>query len=240
MKNENQQYERIVSIKGYTIFILRRRIALIILTASGAALLTLYRFLSLLGHNGIAKTVLIKSLCKYFVIGAVLGLLAACAVFFIMYVYGNKLYDEHELSERFGLYNIGVARHAVHKGKIDSALDRWENDGHIPDTEQEYKLIAATVLSLSKDREKSLMITGTAGLSAIEEVVKILDESLGDAQKDFCIVDNPMYDEELLLKVKAYDVILVEAREKSDKRDIEKLVNFLDKSNVEIIGTIVV
>ena len=181
------------------------------------------------------------SIIKSAVLGAFLGAFVVCGCVFLQYFFYKKLRSADELKERYGYYILGNLYRPKQKksGPIDRILDRWADFSAPLDTAEEYRLIAARIRMASEKTPLKLMVTGTVDAASLEQVGHKLKELLPDGSYSICTEENLTYNARALEQVRQYAVVLVEAADVSDKREVAKLVEILQISKVEVVGAVV-
>lgn len=181
------------------------------------------------------------SIVKSAVLGAFLGAFIICGCAFLQYFFYKKLRGAEELKERYGYYILGDLYRPKQKksGPIDRLLDKWADYAEPVDTEEEYRLIAARIRMASDKASLKLMVTGTVDPALLEQVCQKLKGLLPDGSYSVCAEANLTYNASAMEEVKQYAVVLVEAADVSDKREVAKLVEVLQISKVEVVGAVV-
>lgn len=178
----------------------------------------------------------------YTIIGALLGIILVCIWLCIKYIFSKKLKDEQDLVGRYGFYILGVFNDINTKQQdlINRLLDKWAGIRRDQNTEDEYRLIAAKIqMSESKQPAHHLMVTGTLPFKTLQEVESKLKSFLPAEQYEIHAAENLAYNSDVLTQVKQYEIVLVEKKDASDVREIEKLAEVLKVSEVHVVGAIV-
>lgn len=178
---------------------------------------------------------------KYAILGAILGAFIFACVISLQYVFHGKIRRGEELGE---LYNVQVFGEASSDdmrkhGKFDRMLDRLEG---VPltalDKQQAYELAAAGVHAAGLDKPVKLAVTGTVEGAALQEVCEKLGALLPDS---YTVIkaENPVYNAAFLADMKQYTILWVEAKEVSDKKEVDRLAELLWRSKVTVVGALV-
>ena len=178
---------------------------------------------------------------KSAVLGAFLGAFVVCGCVFLQYFFYKKLRSADELKERYGYYILGDLYRPKQKksGPIDRILDKWADLAAPVDTAEEYRLIAARIRMASEKTPLKLMVTGTVDAGMLQQVGHKLKELLPDGAYSITAEANLTYNARAMEQVKQYAVVLVEAADVSDKKEVAKLVEVLQISKVEVVGAVV-
>lgn len=183
----------------------------------------------------------ISSIIKYVILGSFLGIFIICGIMFIEYILYKKLRSEDELRARYNVRvigNLNVVPEKRNKNKIDKLVNRWSNYSDITDMEKQYKLISSAIQVLFSDKNKEILLTGTIEQSMLDQLSEKLKEVLPQDGYPLKVIANPVYDADALLKIKESIIILVEAKDASDIREIYKLTDILHAGKAEILGTV--
>lgn len=182
-----------------------------------------------------------SDIVKNAVIGAFVGVFIVCAWLCVRYLFGKKMKDEQDLLGRYGYYILGNFYSANPKQKdgINRLLDKWAGIRRNQDEDEEYRLVAAKIRMSRDEQPVRLMVTGTLPVETLEQVGKTLEHLLPAAQYQVCVAENLTYNAETLTAIKQYEVVLVEKKDVSDLREIEKLADILRVGHVRVVGAVV-
>lgn len=183
----------------------------------------------------------IGDIAKFSIIGAFLGIFLVCIWFGLNYIFGKKLKDEQDLIDRYGFYILGVFN-AVNTAKqdiINRLLDKWAGIKGDQNEEDEYRLIAAKIQMTESCQPTHLMVTGTLSAETLVGVERKLKDLLPAEKYEVHTAENLAYNSDVLTQIKQYEVVLVEQKNASDLREIEKLAEVLSVSKVHVIGAVV-
>lgn len=178
---------------------------------------------------------------KYAVLGAVLGAFIFCGVIFLQFILDHRLRASGELKEKYDLPILGEfsSEAAKKHGKFGRWLDKLSGDVQtLPEERQVYELIAAGVQASAAALPMRLVVTGTVSKEILDQIGEQLKSLLPDTYK-IKVETNPVYNAAFLVDLKQYTVLLVEVKGVSEKKDIEKLSEVLQRSEVKVIGAVV-
>lgn len=178
----------------------------------------------------------------YTIMGALLGIVLVCIWLCIKYIFSKKLKDEQDLVGRYGFYILGVFNDINTKQQdlINRLLDKWAGIRRDQNTEDEYRLIAAKIqMSENKQPMHHLMVTGTLPFETLQDVEAKLKSFLPAEQYEIHAAENLAYNSDVLTQIKQYEIVLVEKKDVSDVREVEKLAEVLKVSEVHVVGAIV-
>lgn len=181
---------------------------------------------------------------KNVVLNAALGGILGAAVFivgiFLYYALSQKLHSSDELRESFHLPVLGELyseKARKHKG-LSRKLDILAGDLQtLPEEESVYELAAAGI-AVGVQPPAHVAVIGTAPGKLLDEVAEKLRPLLSE-EIDITTQENPLYHASFLAKIKEYSVLLVEAKGVSNTTEIAKLVEFLCRNRVPVIGAVV-
>lgn len=178
---------------------------------------------------------------KYAVLGAAVGAFVFCGVIFLQFIFDHRLRTSCELKERYNLPILGEfsSEAAKKHGKFGQWLDKLSGDVQtLPGEQQVYELIAAGVQASVAALPMQLAVTGTVSKEILGQIGEQLKSLLPDTYK-IKVEANPVYNAAFLVELKQYTVLLVEAKGVSDKMEIEKLAEVLQRSQVKVVGAVV-
>lgn len=187
------------------------------------------------GSGGTGQTV------KYAVLGGILGILFVCGIRYLQFIFSKKLRCSEELREKYDLPVLGefCSAAAQKHGRFDKMLDRLSGDVQtLPDKNNVYDLIAAGIQAAGQPLPMRLAVTGTVDEKALREVSGWLCKFLPE-EYEVLMASNPVYNAGFLAEIRQYTVLLVEMKQISDKREIDKLADVLCRNEVNVIGVVV-
>lgn len=188
----------------------------------------------------LAGSVQKKNVAFNAVLGGILGAAVFIAGMFLYYALSQKLRSSDELRENFHLPVLGEfysEKARKHKG-LGRKLDILAGDRQtLPEEESVYELAAAGIAAGVQPPARVAVI-GTAPGKLLDEVAEKLRPLLPE-EIDITTQENPLYQADFLAKVKEYSVLLVEAKGISNTTEIAKLVEFLCRNRVPVIGAVV-
>lgn len=183
----------------------------------------------------------VRSAIKYTILGAIMGAFIFAVIILLQYVFYGKIRRGEELGE---LYNVPVFGEASSEkirrhGKFDRMLDRLEGVAQtVLDKQQVYELAAAGIHAAGLDKPVKLAVTGTVEAAVLQEVCERIGALLPDGYS-VIKAENPVYNAAFLADVKQYTVIWVEAKGVSDKKEVDRLAQLLCRSEVKVVGALV-
>jgi hypothetical protein len=190
-----------------------------------------------------SSSVSVKSVIKFAVIGGILGAFVECGIAFLQYIFSKKLRGAEDLTNRYGIRVLGsLYQIPAEKDKgLDHQLNRLAGYGKPVNAGQEYTLIAANiqaVLGQSDESCQPVLVTGTVSEDRLKAVAEKLEAILPAGQYRVTAAANPVYDAPALLSAKNASVLLVEAKDSSDKNEIEKLMVVLQACDSQVLGAV--
>lgn len=188
-----------------------------------------------------ASKISIGSIIKYAVIGSLLGGFIVFGIVFLQCILYKKLRSAKELSERYKLNVFGslyVLPKSEKHNKIDKVIDKLSGYSYTIDEKMQYMIISSAIQVMSSEKDEEIILTGTVDKEMIYNICDKLSEFLPKEKYKLSAVINPVYDPESLLKIKQHTVILLEAKDISDKREIDKLSGLLHAGKAEILGAV--
>lgn len=177
---------------------------------------------------------------KYAIIGGVGGVFLMAFYFCMIYVLSGKLHTDEELKERFGIKILGVFALPVKKGVlcgIDHWLERLEGKSVHATKEDVLDRIAINVKNYAGDIKK-VLFTGTIP----EDMLKELADELAPQIPDIQLMVSPDMNQAtdtLRRLAECEAVILVEEREASKCRKIQKEKESIDALKKPILGCVI-
>lgn len=182
-----------------------------------------------------------KSVKKYAIIGALLGLIAAFGIYAILYIVDGKLHDAEVLKEHYNIPLYGEFFHSRgrHPGKgLDGMIEKWETRGRRPDQDIIFNNIYALIRE--KGENQHILLTGTIPKARLEEVKTGLMQKFGDANA--CLETEGSFPENkqaIPQAAKADSVIMVEEKEVSRITTINDMADKLLISQANVIGSVI-
>ena len=179
-----------------------------------------------------ASTMSMHSLIKYALFGFVIGAVLVFAYCVMRYVWGSKVYSRTQFAKvSRGANIIGVCKPSHGRISINPVLDRLTDDDNSLTSEINNKIIAANYAGVTEGAGK-VLITGTAD----KDEASALLEKLGIDNKFVSFLSSEGID-----KVAGCDgIVLIERRGVSDKRTVEKELDFFRNSGKEVLGVILI
>ncbi len=183
----------------------------------------------------------IKSVVLTAAVGGILGAFAFCGIVLIQYIFTRKLRGAEDIKCRYGCCVLGEfysEKAARHSGRLSREIDRLAGDRQTADSEdQVYELIAASVRARAGEAAHKIAVTGTVDEKTLRSVADKLSPLMeGD---EIFAAPNPVYDPQLLTKIDESTVLLVERKNVSDRREIDKLAELLSACGARVVGAVI-
>ena len=119
---------------------------------------------------------------------------------------------------------------------VDKLIKKLSNSTQSLGIEEEKGIITAKIKTLSKTSR--VMAIGTIDEESIQKAVQDLQSLLGVEKIEFIASGNPMYSTESMNLIKDYELVLIEKADKTDSRELSKLIQFLKISEATVLGAI--
>jgi hypothetical protein len=186
----------------------------------------------------LSKVSILKAGIRYSVMGCFIGVFLSVFGVCIAVMMNEKLSSDNDLQKRFSFKLLGnfsqIRAKSTFSGIMDW-LDRLEGKEKMPD-ELVYEMLATKIYNFT-DTCNSVFFTGMVGEEVLETLVIKLQEKLPELKLGFGVDITRKVS--ALRKLSEYDiVVLVEMREKSMYRDIEKEIEMVFDMKKNIIGYI--
>lgn len=181
-----------------------------------------------------------KSVKKFALLGILLGLVASCGIWFVVYVTAGKLRSGETLKNRIGIPVLGELRHLKGRspGKgIDGLIGRWEYRRNPADN----GAVIDNICALIRERrgDGPVLLTGTIPGDRISELCKNLTERLGDTVELRSEGDFQTNSRAITEAAGAAAVILAEEKDVSRIPQIDSMAEKLMISGASVIGAVV-
>lgn len=180
-----------------------------------------------------------KHLVKMAVIGFVLGAALIFFLYAILYALSGRLKSAHDLSERYQIPILGemVSSGQLHSNKgLDKLFSKWEVGEKTFSNETVFNNISALIEE--KQEANTILLTSTLPAEKITAVgdalIKRLPDKTIETQAD--LIHNS---EAITESAKADAVILVEAKSKSNLKDMDRMAETLIIAEANVIGAII-
>ena len=176
----------------------------------------------------------IKPGIKYAAVGFIAGAILIAALVVLKYIFGRKFSNQAQF---FGVFpmikKIGVLKPSGKSSKYGKFIDIKSEDDTKMSDDNNKKLISANYANLTRDYKK-ILITGTGDEKAMSDCVKSLSLK-GDYKPD--MFSNP----DVLALVPQYEaVVLIEQRNYSLFKNVDKEINLIANGGTPIIGSIII
>ena len=182
---------------------------------------------------------------KYIFLGGIVGGFLYAMVPSFLYIFSNKIRHEDELNDTFELHSIASYpnhRRICKKGsKIDSFICKvfWGKESRITDFEQHSLAVTDCVLSMKQKGYHSICFISTTNdeFKKVNAIVKQLSRLF-----DTCVLKQSIVSSaESLQSIQNYDcVVIVEKIDQSYYEDIVRELEYCDRFNVPVLGSIVI
>ena len=171
---------------------------------------------------------------KYAASGFILGVFLVFVFFFLKYFIGKHFSTQAQFYCAYpNICNIGVLRPIGKRSKFVKFIDIKSEDDNKMSDENNKKLIFSNYVNLTRNFSK-VLITGTGDVKIMNDVVKSLNLK-GDFKPD--IFSNP----DVLASVPDYDaVVLLEQRNCSVRKTIDKEISLISNGGTPIVGAIII
>ena len=172
-------------------------------------------------------------------IGLVVGGLLMLLIYIAGFMRGSKLTDEAELSGHYGIPVLGApARSAsVHQGRgLDKLIGKWELKNKEQDTDTIFNSVSAIIAEQPDIGTLCLVSTLPAEtLAPVKEALAARSAQITvEARADF------LHDSEAITAAGEADaVVVVEEKQTSRRKDIERMIEILTMTDAKVIGSIV-
>lgn len=185
-------------------------------------------------ETNVSRLKMLKPGIKIGIIGFAAGAFIVFIFYFLKYVFGQRFTNQAQFFTRFaGVQKIGVMNPTCKRTKFSRFIDKKSEDDSGLSEEKTNRLIGINYSNLTRDTKK-ILITGSGSEKEASKAIKQLGIK-GDYKPD--MFSNP----DVLEAVSEYDgVVLIEQRNSSLFRDIEREIDLIANSGVSIIGAIVI
>ncbi len=179
-----------------------------------------------------------KLSAKYVILGLLFGAFLMCGIYFLIYIYANKLDVEDDVEAVFGTYLLGVVT-GNNYGKIIYKLQHFGK--RIFGFDESIRL-TTTKIKMGAQKEGTSVI-GVIGCGIKKHNEKVADE-LAEALKkdgiDAVIIDNPIYDPTSAEKLTSIErAILLEKAGITYRTEIWKEIEMIKKLDIKLDGIVI-
>ncbi|WP_333646081.1 hypothetical protein [Lacrimispora sp.] len=187
----------------------------------------------------LSRSSILKEGVKYGILGGGVGAFLIAFGAFLIFLMDGKLKIDSDLKKRFGIKILGSFTEVKKKKAflgIDLWLDRLEGKDDMSD-DLVYDMIAVNIKNFINEG-RSVFLTGTVEEEVLRKIAKQLKDRLPQLSIEYgsYIAENIM----TLQQLPQYDeVVLVETRNKSQYRIIEKEIEMVVNLKKDIIGYII-
>lgn len=176
---------------------------------------------------------------KFALIGFAIGAFVMACFYAFHYALGGRLVNSSEISEKFNLPILeeAVRSSSIHNNKgLDKLLAKWEMGKNKTDQEKMYNNISALIAE--QQEAKDVLLVSTLKTDKLKTIKEALATRIDD--KSIEAKGNFLTDSEAITEAaKAAAVILVEKKDTSRIKDIERMAESLMISQANVIGAIV-
>lgn len=187
----------------------------------------------------LSKLSIIKEGVKYGIFGCIAGATLVSFGVSVAFLINGKVNSNDDLKRRFGFRCLGCFTE-IKKNKVFSWVDIWLDklEGReIVSDESTYDIIAANILVMLNNRE-SVFLTGMVEGDYLAGLAGEIQQRLSDTKIGYGT--DMLHNVQTLKSLREYDmVILVEVRQQSKIRDIEKEVETIQSIKKQVMGYIV-
>ena len=176
---------------------------------------------------------------KHIVFGTFFGFFLVALFHSAIYVFSNKLGEDDDVENIFGVYLLGVI---PGKGS-ESASNKLKNLGRrIFSQEESCNLISTKIVIMAKkSNTKKLGIVGCAILKNSKEISDVIINNLKASGIDAEIIDNPLYDQKNVQMLSSLDhIILLEKVGETIRTEIWNEMELARKFGVNVDGIIMI
>lgn len=182
---------------------------------------------------------------KYVVLGMVLFALIYAGVFFMLYVFNQKLRVSDELQVIYNISQLGLIVKAEGKKKffVDRWIDAMRNWNRRCFTRKQSLDLAAAAIKISAGKQKmdTVCLLGCDLKAGADVVCQELKERLEQEHITVKILDNVLYNAEAMEELESVKgIILVEKAMSTMYNEILREIELASRQNIDILGGIVV
>lgn len=178
-------------------------------------------------------------LVKFIIIGFAVGLILMIVLYTFRYVCRSRLTESRELSEQYTLPLLGefYRSGSIHKNKgLDSIIAKWELGTKTVDDETTYDNISA-IIQTKQDIHRIALVS-TLNAENLKSVKEALTERI--PEKGIETIGKFLTNGKSVAEMsKAEAMILIEKKQETRRKDIERMADILLVSNADVIGVIV-
>ncbi len=176
---------------------------------------------------------------KYALVGIILGLFVMCGLYFIIYIFANKLDEEDDIESIFGTFFIG----SVPGKEYGKLLYNLRKIGKKKiNYDESINLVNSKIhMSANKDNYKIIGIVGTQIKDDSEKTAKDITEKLKQNNIDAVIIDNPFFNADALSKLAGIEhAVLLEQTGFANRREIMDEIELLNNLGIHTEGMVTI
>lgn len=176
---------------------------------------------------------------KYALVGIILGLFVMCGLYFVIYIFANKLDEEDDIESIFGTCFIGSVPGKEY-GKLLYNLRKIGKKKKNYD--ESINLVNSKILmSANKDNYKIIGIVGTQIKDDSEKTAKDITEKLKQNNIDAVIIDNPLFNADAVSKLAGIEhAVLLEQTGFANRREIKDEIELLNNLEIHTEGMVTI
>lgn len=180
------------------------------------------------------------SIIKYFLIGAVLGMVISIAFICIEYILNGKVKTNVDLNQRLEIFDFGNLSKFRNK-KIDVLADKFCYGNRLQKTFEDKTVLVSNIISVCKNNNiDNIFLIGnlnSENKDLINELVSELEKKGVNASFEGDILSDHLATD----KIEKFDnVILIEVLRKSRYEDVIREINICDKIKCNMLGYITI
>ena len=185
-------------------------------------------------EKNVSRWSMIKPGIKLGILGFAGGVFIVVLFYCIKYLFGKRFTNQAQFFNKFsGIRKIGVMKPVGKRTKYAKFIDRLSEDDLGLSTDNTNKLIGINMENLAGDL-KRVLITGTGNEEVAKKAIKSLSIK-ADYKPD--MFKNP----DVLRSVSDYEgIVLLEERNSSKYKNIDREIELIANSGVPIIGAIII
>lgn len=176
---------------------------------------------------------------KYSAVGIILGLFIMCGLYFVIYIFANKLDEEDEIESIFGTCFIG----SVPGKEYGKLLYNLRKIGKKKiNYDESINLVNSKIhMSANKENYKIIGIVGTQIKDDSEKTAKDITEKLKQNNIDTVIIDNPLFNADAVSKLAGIEhAVLLEQTGFANRREIKDEIELLNNLGIHTEGMVTI
>lgn len=176
---------------------------------------------------------------KYALVGIILGLFVMCGLYFVIYIFANKLDEEDDIESIFGTCFIG----SVPGKEYGKLLYNLRKIGKKKiNYDESINLVNSKILmSANNENYKIIGIVGTQIKDDSEKTAKDITEKLKQNNIDAVIIDNPLFNADAVSKLAGIEhAVLLEQTGFANRREIKDEIDLLNNLGIHTEGMVTI